>query len=203
MIELARWRWSGSDVHEYLSGQISAPVPLAGGRFALLLDPRGVIVSWLWLDAFGDDVIVSAPAALAENVEQRLRRFRIRVAATDERVVDEQWDDDQVLCVSAPTADVLGKGLLASGLERRFFDASVVLNRGCYPGQEMVERADSRGVVAPLVHRHGQGDTGAVQAWLDANGGGDVVNSFVSGDLYVVTRRSVELASCPAWSAIT
>ncbi len=202
MFDIARWRWSGPDVHEYLSGQISAPVPLSGGRFALLLDPRGTIVSWLWLDAFGDDVIISAPVALAESVEQRLRRFRIRVAASDERVVDERWEDDQILRVSAPTAEVLAEGLLASGLERRFFDASVVLNRGCYPGQEMVERADSRGVVAPLVHRHGRGNADGIQDWLHGNGDGKVLNVFAVGDVYVVARRSVDLSGCPAWSPI-
>lgn len=200
MIDVARWRWSGSDVHGYLSGQISAPVPLSGGRFALLLDPRGEIVSWLWLDAIGDDVIVSAPLALAEKVEQRVRRFRIRVAATDERVSDEKWGDEMLLEVSAPTGNVIEKGIFASGLERRFFDASVVLNRGCYPGQEMVERADSRGVVAPLVHRHGRGDAAEIRRWLAESGQGEVLHEFDSGDVYVVARRSLDMNSCPAWS---
>jgi folate-binding Fe-S cluster repair protein YgfZ len=200
MPDIARWLWRGEDVREYLSGQISSPVPSHGGRFALVLEPQGRVISWLWVEVFGDDVIVSAPAELSAAVEARLRRFRIRVRASDEPIVGEQWAESRLLSVSAPSSEVLRRDIFPSGLERRFFEKSVVLNRGCYPGQEMVERADSRGTVAPWVHRHGTGVASDIEQWLAQYDGSEVANVFSTGEVYVVTKRSVDLTTCPSWT---
>lgn len=148
---------AGPDAESYLHSQVSQVVTgmsVGEQRWTFVLDPSGKILSLARITRADDEVFVlDTDAGHGDVLLERLRRFMIRVDATleltaaddapdldaERRRVELGWPRTGAEIVPGETL-VAGTGL-----------ATVAVNftKGCYPGQELVERMDSRGANAP------------------------------------------------------
>lgn len=148
----------GPDALTYLQSQIAQEIrdqPVGERRWTLVLDPTGKIVVLAGItrtaeEAFDFDV----DAGFGEILAARLNRFKIRVKAEVTVQVSEATEPG--------TAHEMAR--VAAGWPRMGFEiepgetipagtgltaVAVNFTKGCYPGQELVERMDSRGANAP------------------------------------------------------
>lgn len=159
-------RVHGPDAATYLQGQISQDVDaLAQGStvWSLLLQPNGRISSWFRLHRVdGDDFLLDVDEGHGAGLVARLERFKLRTDATIEPVdlaIDEPlaWpglvdseNEEQRIRAGMPR---LGRELTEDTIPgeggAHFIDCSVSFTKGCYTGQELVARIDSRGGNVP------------------------------------------------------
>jgi folate-binding protein YgfZ len=150
-------RVSGPDALTYLQGQVSQDLlPMAVGDhgWTLLLQPTGRVDVLAGVARTADDEFTfDVDAGWADELVARLNRFKIRVKV----------DVEVVSRGTPPTADEeaerIARGWPAMGAEivpgetipaeTGITALAVNFRKGCYPGQELVERMDSRGATAP------------------------------------------------------
>jgi tRNA-modifying protein YgfZ len=172
-------RVHGPDAQAYLQGQVSQdllPMAIGDRRWTFLLQPTGKVDVLARVERVADDDFVfDVDAGYGEALVARLNRFRIRVKADVEplpwRVLcvlgcaDVIGPDPQPpVGVREGTAAELEAVRVADGWpamgaeiepgetipgETGVVDVAVDFRKGCYPGQELVERMDSRGAAAP------------------------------------------------------
>jgi folate-binding protein YgfZ len=149
----------GPDALSYLHSQVAQDLRgLAVGErvWTLVLDPTGKVESLARVSRLGDDRFdFDLDACHGEALAARLARFKIRVQA-DIRVEPAS---------SHSPSDAHESARVAAGWPRLGFEivpgqtipavtgvvpVAVSFTKGCYPGQELVERMDSRGADAPL-----------------------------------------------------
>jgi len=149
----------GPDALTYLHSQVAQDLrELAVGDrvWTLVLEPTGKVESLARVSRGDDDRFdFDVDAGYGEALAARLERFKIRVKA-DIRV--------EPASNPAPT-DEHEAARVAAGWPRLGFEivpgqtipavtgvvpVAVSLTKGCYPGQELVERMDSRGADAPM-----------------------------------------------------
>jgi len=194
---------TGPDAATYLQGQLSQDVlALAGGASAptLLLEPSGKLGFWFGVTRTGDESFrLDVDGGYGEAVVARLQRFKIRTAADIDLVPGDDGDDGDD---GAPEVERIRAGIPKLGAEivdgvipaelgHAVIEASVSFTKGCYTGQELVARVDSRGGNVPRHLRR-----------LDIDG--DVVppvgTELVVDDKVVGTLTSV--ASTPEGGAV-
>ncbi len=149
----------GPDALTYLHSQIAQDVrPLAVGDSAwtLVLEPTGKVESLARVTRTGDDTYdLDTDAGFGDALAARLNRFKIRVKA----------EVSVVPATSAVPTDEHEAARIAAGWPRMGVEivpghtipavtgvvpVAVNFTKGCYPGQELVERMDSRGADAPM-----------------------------------------------------
>ncbi|MGB0114989.1 MAG: hypothetical protein WBP59_17350 [Ilumatobacteraceae bacterium] len=148
----------GPDAASYLQSQIAQDIrdlDVGEDRWALVLDPTGKIDSLARVRRDADARFVfDTDAGFGEGLAARLSRFKIRV---DAEISTSPADLDD----PAPTFEQeriaagwprMGSEIIAgetipatTGIEA----VAVSFTKGCYPGQELVERMNSRGADAP------------------------------------------------------
>lgn len=189
----------GPDAESYLHSQVSQVVTgmtVGEQRWTFVLDPSGKILGLARITRADDEVYaLDTDAGAGEPLAERLRRFMIRVDAAIEvtaadgepgepdadaerRRVEIGWPRIGAEIVPGETL-VAGTGLAA---------VAVSFTKGCYPGQELVERMESRGADAPKSLRR-------VPVGHDTHPGDPLV---VDGD-EVGTVTSVAGGSALAW----
>jgi folate-binding protein YgfZ len=148
----------GRDALSYLHSQISQDIrDLAVGesRWTLVLAPSGKVESLACVTRTGEESFdFDTDAGFGEALAARLARFKIRV-------------DAEITTVAAGNdspSDVHEAARIAAGWPRMGHEIvpgetipavtgvvplAVNFTKGCYPGQELVERMDSRGADAP------------------------------------------------------
>jgi folate-binding protein YgfZ len=186
----------GPDALSYLQSQVSqdlTPLAVGGRTWTLVLEPTGKVsglarVTRVAEERFELDTDAGHGAALLARIE----RFKIRVEATT--ALTQAGDD-------APPRNELeriefgwpamGHELIAgetvpagTGLSR----IAVSFTKGCYPGQELVERMDSRGAEAPRTLRR-----------LDVADGSAPGDPVLDGDQEVGEITSVVGGRALAW----
>jgi folate-binding protein YgfZ len=148
----------GPDALTYLHSQIAQDIrDLAIGKsqWTLVLEPTGKVESLARVTRTGDDVFdFDTDAGFGEPLLARLSRFKIRVKA----------EITVVRAASAEPSAAHEGARVAAGWPRMGFEivpgetipavtgvvpVAVNFTKGCYPGQELVERMDSRGADAP------------------------------------------------------
>jgi tRNA-modifying protein YgfZ len=148
----------GVDASTYLQSQISQDIrELAVGASAwtLVLDPSGKVDALALVTRSADERFdFDTDAGFGEALAARLNRFKIRVKAeisvepasssspSDEHEaarVEAGWPRMGHEIVPGETIPAV-TGVVAE---------AVCFTKGCYPGQELVERMDSRGADAP------------------------------------------------------
>ncbi|MET0911593.1 MAG: hypothetical protein ABWZ99_19155 [Ilumatobacteraceae bacterium] len=163
----------GPDARAYVHGQVSQNVQsLAVGesRWTLVLAPNGrVDVLARVLCAADDRLELDTEVGFGDVLHDRLNRFRIRVKAELETSTADLpgetplvgWWGDGVWLAGVfdyETARVeagwpaMGTEIVSGEripAEVAVVPVSVDFTKGCYPGQELVERMDSRGSQAP------------------------------------------------------
>ncbi len=163
----------GSDTDSYLHSQLTCNV-LEDFRYrkGLLLEPDGKLIDIVHLYRFEGGIEVVASARSIEEIESRLRRFLLRTKATigeisqlnlylnrdNEMILVPSSDDDSPLDEDELMALRLLNGDAARGYDYQEalfpnslidIDRYVSFTKGCYVGQEYVERTHSRGATAP------------------------------------------------------
>ena len=149
---------TGADAATYLQSQIAQEIrdlPIGASRWTFVLDPTGKVEVLARIQRTADDVFVlDTDAGFGARMLTRLDRFKIRVDA--ETALDEAANrspslDHELARISA------GWPRMGSEIEPGSTipaTTGVVMlaadfRKGCYPGQELVERMDSRGADAP------------------------------------------------------
>jgi len=146
----------GPDAATYLQSQVSQDLQgmtTGDSRWTFLLQPTGKVdvlarVTMVDEERFEFDTDPGFGSAL----EARLNRFKIRVKATVEARPSSgsvAADDDRRIAAAWPKmgAEIVPGETIPA--ETGLGEVAISFTKGCYPGQELVERMDSRGSTAP------------------------------------------------------
>ena len=201
----------GPDALAYLHSQIAQDVrglDVGGAVWTLVLEPSGKVESLARVARTGDDRFdFDTDAGFGEALAARLNRFKIRVNA-EISVVPAASD--------APSAEHEA-ARVATGWPRMGAEIvpgqtipavtgvvplAVNFTKGCYPGQELVERMDSRGADAPMSLRIVDVPAGAVGGdplVVDGVEVGTITSVSPQGGLALaMVRRGHDVGSPPA-----
>jgi folate-binding protein YgfZ len=195
---------SGPDSATYLQSQLSQDLAgLAVGErcWSLLLEPAGKVIALVRVVRVGDDDYrLDVDAGYGEVVRERLMRFMIRMKITVSEVHHGDRPD------SSATARRVVAGWPAVGAEivpgesipaqTGVIGVAVSFTKGCYPGQELVERMDSRGASAPRTLRRIDVATTAQPGDEVVDASGEVVGEVtsVAGSVALaLIRRGAEI----------
>ena len=153
---------SGSDALTFLQSQVAQELrdlSVGAARWTLVLEPAGKIVSLARIRREGDDeFVLDTDAGFGAALQTRIDRFKIRVDVTttlDLAQASEPSDAHEATRVA------LGWPRMGSEIEpgstipatTGVLSYAVSFTKGCYPGQELVERMDSRDAEAPRTLR--------------------------------------------------
>ena len=202
-------RVSGPDALTYLQGQVSQDLlPMAVGdrRWTFLLQPTGKIDVLARVTRVADDVFVfDVDAGYGDALVARLNRFKIRVKvdvigpdAVPPAGVPEGTPADLEAARIAAGWPAMGSEIVPGATipgETGITTVAVDFRKGCYPGQELVERMDSRGASAPRSLRILDVDEGAAPGDPVVLDGADVgVLTSVSGTTALgYVKRGVDI----------
>ncbi|HZI43594.1 MAG TPA: hypothetical protein VFD53_00155 [Ilumatobacter sp.] len=186
----------GPDALSYLQSQVSQELrdlQVGGSTWTLVLEPTGKVTSLARVARTADERFeLDTDAGYGADLLARLDRFKIRVKATTaliEASVDAPpRNESERIELGWPA---MGHELVAgetvpqgTGLTR----IAVNFTKGCYPGQELVERMDSRGAEAPRTLRR-----------LDVPEGSAAGDPVHDGDQVVGEITSVVLTRALGW----
>lgn len=216
-------RVEGPDAAVYLQGQISQDVDAIGvgeTAWSLVLQPNGKLASWFRIHRVAEqEFLLDTDEGHGSGLVARLERFKLRTDATID-VSDTQlpapvtWpgapdpsDERQRILAGMPKmgAELTDETIPGEG-GQQLIDLSVSFTKGCYTGQELVARIDSRGGNVPRPIRVIQAD-GELAVGDEVRVDGDVVGVITSaiGDVALapLMRRvevgdSVEVGSLSA-----
>lgn len=178
--ELVRWAdsvWArgprdritveGPDAERYLHSQLAQDISsmsVGERRWSLLLEPTGRVVALLGVERVDTErFVLDGDPGTGDAVETRLRRFLLRVAVTIELDLavgptPVEVETERIRAGWPRVGDDILSGETIPA-ETGVVPFAVSFTKGCYPGQELVERMDSRSASAPfrLVRLHGDG----------------------------------------------
>ena len=157
-------RVQGPEAAAYLQGQLSQDVlglPVGSTAPSFLLEPTGKVSAWLQVRRDAEDAYTLAvDAGHGADVVARLSRFKLRTKV-DIEPVEPGPGDAGLADDGLAEADRIVSGVPRMGAElvvgqtipaeagQGVIDASVSFTKGCYTGQELVARIDSRGGNVP------------------------------------------------------
>ncbi len=150
-----RWGVAGADARAYLHSQATQDLTgsLAGaGRWTGFLAPTGELQAVALVAERGDELELLVPEELAGALRARLERFvlRSRVRFEDRGPAPGPYPDTAELVAARwPGPHELARQLTPHAFGRAFVEATVSFTKGCYPGQELVARLESRGSLPP------------------------------------------------------
>lgn len=179
----------GADSQTYLHSQVSQDLNgMAVGeqRWTFVLEPTGKIESLARVTKTADDRFeLDTDEGFGEGLLERINRFKIRVKA-DTSIVPPQGepaDESERIAAGWPRlgAEIVPGETIPGGTG--LTGIAVNFTKGCYPGQELVERMDSRAAAAPKSLRILSVAEGAAVGDPVLDDGSDVgVLTSVSGD---------------------
>jgi folate-binding protein YgfZ len=146
----------GPDAATYLHSQASQDLrdmAVGEARWTFLLQPTGKVDVLARVTRTGDETFaLDTDPGFGAVLEARLNRFKIRVKATvtaTAAALGTDTDEDQRIAAGWPKmgAEIVPGETIPA--ETGLADVAVSFTKGCYPGQELVERMDSRGSTAP------------------------------------------------------
>ena len=148
---------TGADAVGYLHSQLSQDIgSLAVGErmLSLVLEPDGRVCAPIGVSRIEDErLILDVDPGYGEAVTARLLRFRLRTDAeftmtAAERSRDAREEESRIIDGwPALGSEIIPGETLAA--ETGLTTVAVSFTKGCYPGQELVERMDSRGAIPP------------------------------------------------------
>ena len=168
----------GPDAASYLQSQVSQDLhgmSVGESRWTFLLQPTGRVDVFARLTMLGDERFeLDTDPGFGAVLEARLNRFKIRVKATIGLLggaadasadATDDVDDDARIAAGWPKmgAEIVPGETIPA--ETGLGEVAISFTKGCYPGQELVERMDSRGSTAPrslsVLQRHPDDAPGA------------------------------------------
>jgi len=205
-----------------------AEMPPGVSAWSFLLQPQGKVDAYLRVTCIGDDAFVlDVDTGWGDDVVARLERFKLRtkaevrrvdgfqvVATLDEDGLREELLDDMEVGGEPGHPDEYEAARIRAGWPRMgseidestipaslgVVDLAVSFTKGCYTGQELVARIDSRGGKTPTKLVGVRAATGAPgdPVVVDGTEVGRVT-SAAGGVALALVRREVEL---PASSSV-
>lgn len=194
---------TGPDAQTYLHSQISQSldgIEVGEQRWTFVLDPTGKIISLARVTRRADDEIaLDTDAGFGDEMLARLQRFKLRVDAELELEPAEAGapavDDAARVAAGWPRmgAELIPGETLVAGTG--LAGIAVSFTKGCYPGQELVERMDSRGADAPKSLRRVPAPEGAAAGDAVIVDGGEVgtYTTVADGQALAWIKRGTEL----------
>ena len=185
----------GGDAQSYLHSQLSQRVvDMAVGeqRWTFVLQPTGKIDVLARITRTADDRFeLDTDAGFGDELLARLDRFKIRVDATLTLEAAEgaaEVDEAARIAIGWPRmgAEIVPGETIPAGTG--LTKLAVDFTKGCYPGQELVERMDSRAAEAPTSLRR-----------LTVADGTSVGDPITDGDTEVGTVTSVSGTAALGW----
>jgi tRNA-modifying protein YgfZ len=152
----------GGDAASYLDSQCTqdlGDLQVDHEAWTFVLAPAGEIVAFaIARRPSAERLELEVPAGTGASLVARLRRFAIR---SDVTVHDAtSFVGDGVLAserdrieATVPGPSELARALVPHGVSRELLERCVSFTKGCYPGQELVARLQSRGATPPYVLR--------------------------------------------------
>jgi folate-binding protein YgfZ len=147
----------GPDAATFLQSQASQDLrgqAVGESRWTFLLQPTGRVDVLARVAKTGDSTfLLDIDRGFGQVLIDRLNRFKIRIKAAVTLVDDQAGslaaDDDARIAACWPKmgAEIIPGETIPA--ETGLADVAVSFTKGCYPGQELVERMDSRGSTAP------------------------------------------------------
>jgi tRNA-modifying protein YgfZ len=186
----------GPDALSYLQSQVSqdlSDVEVGGSAWTLVLEPTGKVASLARVSrTSGERFELDTDAGYGSGLRARLDRFKIRVNAETSLIAADvdapPRNESERIELGWPA---MGHELVpgetvpqGTGLTR----IAVSFTKGCYPGQELVERMDSRGAEAPRTLRR-----------LDVPEGSSAGDPVRDGDQVVGEITTVVLTRALGW----
>jgi tRNA-modifying protein YgfZ len=159
---------TGADAATYLHSQLSQDVlgmAVGDRRWTFVLQPTGKVESLAIITRTGDESFeLATDVGFGTSLLARLQRFKIRVAVdlavavitADQADVDTQHASARASARVAAVWPAMGSEITPGETipaETGIVAHAVSFTKGCYPGQELVERMDSRGSNAPRALR--------------------------------------------------
>lgn len=195
----------GADAATFLQSQVSQDLRgMTDGeqRWTFVLEPTGRIDAFARVTRLGDERYeLDTDAGWGEALARRLDRFRIRVRATIAVVPAEAQGPavDEALRIELgwprTGAEIVPGETIpaATGLT----GLAVSFTKGCYPGQELVERMDSRASSAPTSLRRVDVADGTAPGDPVVDGGEEVgvVTSVVGTRALAMVKRTSDLGT--------
>jgi folate-binding protein YgfZ len=197
----------GPDALTYLHGQVSQDlVSMAVGerRWTFLLEPTGRVDVLAGVTRTGDDEFTfDVDPGWADALIARLNRFKIRVEVDVELVERGEPRSPEA------EAERIARGWPAMGAEivpgetipaeTGVASLAVQIGKGCYPGQELVERMDSRRAQPPRSLRILTVAEGAEPGDPIVHDGAEVgrLTSVAGTTALGYVKRGVELGTAP------
>ena len=148
---------SGPDAFDFLQAQLTNDIALLESEAEILAawcNPKGRVIWFGTARSTGDGYALSAPADRAQDIVARLTMFRFR-AKVEFDVVDEG--------ITIDPASLIRNGYPYIGLEQEEqftphmlnldLIGAVSMDKGCFPGQEIVARTHYRGATKRRTHR--------------------------------------------------
>lgn len=202
---------TGPDARSFLHSQLSndiAGLAVGDERWAFALEPAGRVTALAEVRAVDDETFtLTTDPGYGDALAARLNRFRIRVKA-DIEVSSVELDGDADAAESARVArgwPAMGSEIVPGETipaETGITAIAVSFTKGCYPGQELVERMDSRGANAPRQLRILTVDDEAAvgDAIVDPETGETVgsLTSVAGGKALGYVRRGSDVGEPPA-----
>jgi tRNA-modifying protein YgfZ len=147
----------GVDARSFLQGQLSqdmAVVDRDGSAWSWLLQPTGKVAALVLISSLGpESYVVNVDSGFGDGVMARLNRFklRVKVGLSLEESSGDVYPGSEAERIEA-VWPAMGSELTvdetipnAAGIN----DRTVSFTKGCYTGQELVARVDSRGDHTP------------------------------------------------------
>lgn len=202
----------GPDALTFLHSQISQDIRQLGEgetAWTFLLEPTGKVECLARVTRSGEERFdFDTDAGFGQGLMERINRFKIRVKAESElrpASASEPSTEHEVARVAAgwPRMDfeiVPGETIPAvTGVVM----LAVNFTKGCYPGQELVERMDSRGADAPRTLRIVEVAADAARGDAVHDPAGSAVGTITSvspagGLALAYIKRGVDLGRLPA-----
>ncbi len=201
----------GPDALTYLHSQVAQDLQtldIGTSTWTLVLEPTGKVESLARVTrSSADRFDFDTDAGFGEALAARLNRFKIRVQA----------DISTVTATSATPSDQHEVVRVGAGWPRMGFEivpgetipavtgvvpVAVNFTKGCYPGQELVERMDSRGADAPKSLRIVAVEPGAAAGdpvLVDGDEVGTITSVSPTGDLALaMIKRGHDVGRAPA-----
>lgn len=201
----------GPDALSYLHSQVAQDLrqlDVGAVAWTLVLEPNGKVESLARVTRTADDRFdFDTDAGFGDALAARLNRFKIRVQA----------DISVVPAASSEPSDQHEAARVAAGWPRLGFEivpgetipavtgvvpVAVNFTKGCYPGQELVERMDSRGADAPKSLRIVDAVAGCAvgdPVIVDGNEVGTITSVSPAADLALaMVKRGSDVGRPPA-----
>jgi folate-binding protein YgfZ len=196
----------GPDAQKYLHSQVSQALqdqPVGEQRWTFVLEPAGKITALARVTRTAEERFeLDTDAGFGDTLLARLDRFKIRVAAetslrpAPDATLDPAAEHDRIqagwprMGAEIVPGETIPGGTGLTGI-------AVSYAKGCYPGQELVERMDSRSASAPKLLRRLSVANGTMVGDPVIDDGTEVgVITSVSGDAALAwVKRSSELGT--------